>query len=103
MLYDTLGARLADGMTFRFGHLTKVDSWERGLLSHRRLPNEQLETLALAFEQGYFETPREVTLDELAEQLDTPRSTVSYRLRRAVAQLTEAFMQRTQYQTEDQE
>jgi predicted DNA binding protein len=101
MLYDTLGARLTDGMSFRFGHLTEVDNWERGLLSRRRLPNEQLETLAIAFERGYFETPREITLDELAEHLDTPRSTVSYRLRRAVAQLTEAFMQWNQYQTED--
>jgi predicted DNA binding protein len=94
MLYDTLGARLAEGMRFRFEHLTEVDRWESGLLSHRALPNEQLETLTLAVEQGYFETPRAVTLDELADQLDAPRSTVSYRLRRAVAELAEAFVQR---------
>ena len=87
MLYDTLGARLADGVRFRFERFAEVTTWQNTVLSANSLPNEQYQTLALAVEQGYFETPREVTLDELAEQLEIPRSTASYRLRRAVGEV----------------
>jgi predicted DNA binding protein len=93
MLYDTLGSRLADGLQFRFERFTEVDDWRNAALASNSLPNEQHRTLALAVEQGYFETPREVTLDELAEQLDAPRSTVSYRLRRAVGEVVTDFVQ----------
>lgn len=93
MLYDTLGARLADGMQFRFERFAEVDTWQNTMLAANSLPNEQQETLALAVERGYFETPREVTLDDLAEQLDVPRSTVSYRLRRAVREVVSNFVQ----------
>ena len=93
MLYDTLGSRRADGMQFHFGRVTEVDTWRNTMLAANTLPNEQRETLALAVNEGYFETPREVTLDELAEQLDVPRSTVSYRLRRAVGEVVSNFVQ----------
>jgi len=92
MLYDTLGSRLAEGLSFRFERFAEVDSWENSLLASNALPNEQYETLSLAVERGYFETPREVTLDELADQLEVPRSTVSYRLRRAVAEVVTDFV-----------
>jgi predicted DNA binding protein len=92
MLYDTLGARLAEGLTFQFERLTEVDDWHNPLLASQSLPNEQLEVLSLAVEQGYFEAPREVTLEELADQLDIPRSTASYRLRRATAEVVTAFV-----------
>ena len=36
-----------------------------------------------AVEHGYYESPREVDVGELAEHLDVPRSTLTYRLRRA--------------------
>jgi predicted DNA binding protein len=94
MLYDTLGSRLAEGVRFRFERFTEVDSWQHSMLAANTLPNEQQETLAVAVEEGYFETPREVTLDELADQLDVPRSTVSYRLRRAVREVVGNFVQR---------
>jgi predicted DNA binding protein len=92
MLYDTLGSRLADGVRFRFERFTEVDSWQHSMLAANTLPNEQQETLAVAVEEGYFETPREVTLDELADQLGVPRSTVSYRLRRAVREVVGNFV-----------
>jgi predicted DNA binding protein len=92
MLYDTLGSRLADDVRFRFERLAEVDTWRNTMLAANSLPNEQQETLALAVEAGYFETPREVTLDELAERLDVPRSTVSYRLRRAVGEVVSNFV-----------
>jgi predicted DNA binding protein len=91
LLYDTLSAKLGDGLSFSFEHLTEVDHWESSLLSPMDMRAEQREILKIAVERGYFETPREVTLDELAEELDLPRSTVSYRLRRATAELAKRF------------
>ena len=91
LLYDTLSARLGEGRSFSFEHLTEVDRWESELLSRPDVRAEQRETLLLAVEGGYFETPREATLDELAAELDEPRSTVSYRLRRATAELAKQF------------
>jgi predicted DNA binding protein len=51
------------------------------------LPGEQQVALRTAYEHGYYDTPRDATLEELATALDVPRSTLSYRLRRAEAQL----------------
>jgi predicted DNA binding protein len=47
----------------------------------------QAAALRAAVEHGYYETPREVDVSELAEHLDVPRSTLTYRLRRAEATL----------------
>ncbi|MCU4802712.1 helix-turn-helix domain-containing protein [Halobacteria archaeon HArc-gm2] len=43
--------------------------------------------LQAAVEHGYYESPREIDVGELAEHLDVPRSTLTYRLRRAEEQL----------------
>jgi predicted DNA binding protein len=93
MVYDTIGARLADGIEFEFGHLEDATEWQNELLSSRQVRSEQQQVLELAVDRGYFETPREVTLDELADELDIPRSTVSYRLRRATAELAKGYVE----------
>ena len=51
------------------------------------LPAAQEAALQAAVEHGYYESPREVDVGELAEHLDVPRSTLTYRLRRAEEQL----------------
>ena len=53
------------------------------------LSAEQAAALRAAVEHGYYETPREVDVSELADHLDVPRSTLTYRLRRAEAYLAE--------------
>jgi predicted DNA binding protein len=47
------------------------------------LAPEQEAALLAAVEHGYYESPREVDVAELADHLDVPRSTLTYRLRRA--------------------
>jgi len=47
------------------------------------LSPEQEAALRAAVEHGYYESPREVDLGGLAAHLDVPRSTLTYRLRRA--------------------
>ncbi|WP_142858587.1 helix-turn-helix domain-containing protein [Salinigranum halophilum] len=49
---------------------------------------EQEAALRAAVEHGYYESPRDVDVGELAEHLGVPRSTLTYRLRRAEEYLT---------------
>jgi predicted DNA binding protein len=56
------------------------------------LSPEQEAALRAAVEHGYYESPREVNVGELAEHLDVPRSTLTYRLRRAEEQLAKQYV-----------
>lgn len=47
------------------------------------LTDEQREALTTGFEEGFFEIPRDITLDELADELDISHQALSERLRRA--------------------
>lgn len=51
------------------------------------LTDRQREVLFVAYERGYFEVPRQVTTEELAESLDLERSTVAEHLRNAESTL----------------
>ncbi|WP_256298331.1 helix-turn-helix domain-containing protein [Haloarchaeobius salinus] len=53
----------------------------------RSLTDAQAEALRLANEGGYFAVPREMTLRDLADELDISRQAASERLRRAVGSL----------------
>lgn len=55
------------------------------------LTPEQDAAMRAAVEHGYYRTPREIETYELAEKLGIPGSTLSYRLRRAEAQLAENY------------
>ncbi|WP_158599370.1 helix-turn-helix domain-containing protein [Halobellus sp. Atlit-38R] len=58
--------------------------------SGSRLTEKQLELLEAAYANGYFEKPREITLEQLSEQLGISTSAASGRLRRGVKQLIES-------------
>lgn len=47
-----------------------------------KLSDKQLEVLETAYRMGYFKVPQEVTAEEVSEELDISRSTLSERLRR---------------------
>ncbi|WP_148416225.1 helix-turn-helix domain-containing protein [Haloferax sp. KTX1] len=51
------------------------------------LSEKQLTALRLAFERGYFETPKETALDDIASQLGITEQALSQRLRRALRHL----------------
>ncbi|MFC5972880.1 helix-turn-helix domain-containing protein [Halomarina salina] len=70
-------------VTRRYGHSNRDE-----------LPPEQAAALEAAVEHGYYETPRAVDVGELAEHLAVPRSTLTYRLRRAEAQLAARYVDR---------
>jgi predicted DNA binding protein len=95
LLYDALSAALREGIRFEFGHLDSAGAWAADMLSSLTIAPDQHRVLRTAAEMGYYELPRETTLDEIADRLDLPRSTVSYRLRRAEAQLVEYYRSET--------
>lgn len=92
MLYDTISGTLGTGLSFRFEHVGQVSESLVNPFSSVPMRPEQRRILELAAAEGYYETPRGTTLEELASMLDCPRSTVSYRLRQAEAGLVEAFL-----------
>ncbi|MHC3439954.1 helix-turn-helix domain-containing protein [Natrialbaceae archaeon A-gly3] len=54
---------------------------------HSTLTETQYETVVAAYEHGYFDVPREVTLRELAAELEVSHQALSERLRRGQAAL----------------
>lgn len=75
-----------------FVRLTGIDPSSTEIAEEPSMSAEQVEALTVAVQHGYYETPRNIELDELAETLDIPRSTLSYRLRRAEAHLATSFV-----------
>ncbi len=53
---------------------------------------KQWEALALAFEEGYYDRPRDADLESLAAELEISKSAVSQRLRAAEATLIESIV-----------
>jgi predicted DNA binding protein len=56
------------------------------------LSPEQTAALRAAVEHGYYESPRAIDVGELADHLDVPRSTLTYRLRRAEEVLAKRYV-----------
>lgn len=94
VFYEQAKKYLDDGITLNLGRLCDADQWGYDSLANVSMPQEQRETLWAAVEYGYYETPRDTTVSELADILDVPQSTASYRLRQAEAHLAEGFLQR---------
>ena len=60
------------------------------------LSPEQQAAVQAAVEHGYYESPREIDVSGLAEHLHVPRSTLTYRLRRAEEHLAKRHVAREQ-------
>lgn len=75
-----------DNAGFRLRRLTRDGETES---PGKRLTDRQDEALRTAYEVGYFDIPRQTSLEEVAAELDISASSVSERLRRAQTQLIE--------------
>lgn len=91
LFYDAVQVSLQPGIRFTFGHIGQASGRRTALFAQKNLPSEQREALVAAVKRGYYERPREITLDELSDELDCPRSTLSYRLRSAESKLAKSF------------
>ena len=91
---DELEHAVADCAAVEMLRLTGASSTSPdGYTDMDGLPPEQSEAFRAAVEHGYYETPRAIDLGELAEKLDIPRSTLTYRVRRAEAQIAKQFVE----------
>lgn len=71
------------GLTFEITHVRHLDPDPPHPPSPRvGLTDAQYKTLTEAYEQGYFDVPRRITLSELATELDISHQALSERLRR---------------------
>lgn len=95
VFYDALRTHLPDDRRLSMGRLGDVERWEFDSTATISLPREQRDTVRAAIEHGYYETPRKVTVEQLADRLDVPASTVSYRLRAAEATLAKGYFRRS--------
>ncbi|MFP8953672.1 helix-turn-helix domain-containing protein [Natrialbaceae archaeon A-arb3/5] len=77
------------GISFRVSQLYDSSASDDGTYF---LTERQHEILVMAYYGGYYDIPRVITQDDLAERLDISDSAVSQRLRRAVAELIEATL-----------
>lgn len=79
---------LARDIPFRLRALYREDELSsENKENSQALTEKQRETLLVALEFGYFDVPRDATLDDIAEQLDVSTQAVSTRLRRAQRRL----------------
>ena len=91
--FDALGDEVGECAGIEVLRLTDLDPERPGTdADDDSIPTEQRTALRAAVEFGYYETPRRIELGDLAERLGVPRSTLSYRLRRAEAALATAFV-----------
>ena len=91
VFYEAVEEHLRDGITLHIGRLGDVNRWDFDSLATVSLSRKERDTLQAAIDHGYYETPREVTVNELADRLNVPQSTVSYRLRQAEATLAKGY------------
>ncbi len=83
-----LSRRLDDlGVEYEIQHVRMVD--EDSLLTDR-----QRELLDLAISEGYYDTPRESSLSEVAEEADLAKSTASETLHRAEGKIVKDYVRR---------
>lgn len=80
-IYDTLEDRNLTPTIIRLYEMSD------GNHSQARLTERQYETLVAAIDHGYFQIPRDVSMEELAEELEISHQALSERLRRAYQSL----------------
>ncbi|WP_254547057.1 helix-turn-helix domain-containing protein [Halomarina pelagica] len=91
-LFDALQDAYPDGVAVTLSHLRSPTHWGDEAISIADLPYEQREALEAAVEHGYYATPRESSLGEVAERVEIPHSTFQYRLQRAESWLANNFV-----------
>lgn len=94
-LFDAIEANLRGGLSLSLSRLTQSGNWSAESRIEAELSHKHREALRAAVDAGYYDRPREVTVADLAEDLDLPRSTVQYRLRSAEDVIVERFVERT--------
>lgn len=81
--FDELEESVGDAVEIDFQRLSDASLPDEAIAESDDLTPEQKEALEAAVEHGYYESPGEIDVKGLSDQLDVPRSTLNHRLRRA--------------------
>lgn len=92
-LYDAIEGSLRSGLSLDLSRLQSSVGWDATARAAAQLSVGHWEALETAFERGYYDRPREVTVEDIADALGTPSSTVQYRLRTAEDLIMSTFME----------
>ena len=84
---STLGDQLR-----QFGIEFEVRAVRQEMETEQLLTPKQMELIQTAVDEGYYDTPRECTLTELAEAVDIAKSTCSETLHRAEEKIVKEFV-----------
>lgn len=90
-LYDQMRENFPDGVRISLSHLSDPGTWGDTAAPGGDLSYEQRAAVEAAVDAGYYETPRDCTLADVAEDTGIPRSTLQYRLQRAESWLAREF------------
>ncbi|WP_049989461.1 helix-turn-helix domain-containing protein [Natrinema salifodinae] len=77
-------------ITFDLHRMFRRDEWTDGVAPE--VTDEQRTALVNAYEEGYFEEPRETSLEDLADVLDISPTAVGGRIRRGTGKLVETTL-----------
>lgn len=91
-VYERIDDACRDGVRVDVGHLCDATTWTADGIVDADVTGTQQQAIAEAAARGYYERPRKITIEELADELDVPESTLSYRLRRAESTLVKQYL-----------
>ncbi|WP_436346311.1 helix-turn-helix domain-containing protein [Natronorubrum sp. FCH18a] len=80
----------SEEISFELYRMFRQDEWAGGRAP--TLTDEQQAALVNAYEEGYFEEPRETSLEDLADRLDISPTAVGGRIRRGTGKLVETTL-----------
>ncbi|ARS91881.1 helix-turn-helix domain-containing protein [Natrarchaeobaculum aegyptiacum] len=93
-LFDLVDGTCCPGIDVELEHIGEATTWHGDAVVDSNLTGTQQQAIAEAAARGYYERPREITVGELAAELDVPESTLSYRLRMAESRLVKRYLER---------
>nr|WP_169732158.1 helix-turn-helix domain-containing protein [Halostagnicola larsenii] len=100
-IFDQLQNGLPKGVDISLSQVGSPSAWPSAELSQKNLPYDQRQAIEVAVECGYYGTPREASLGDVAAALDLPKSTLRYRLRRAEEWLTNTVFSGSTHDTDE--
>ncbi|WP_438267350.1 helix-turn-helix domain-containing protein [Halomarina litorea] len=100
-IFDQLQDGLPKGVDISLSQVGSPSAWPSADLSQKNLPSDQRRAIEAAVECGYYGTPREASLGDVAAALDLPKSTLRYRLRRAEEWLTNTVFSEATHETDE--
>ncbi|MFD1568544.1 helix-turn-helix domain-containing protein [Halolamina litorea] len=94
-LYEAIQDELRDGLSVSFQQIQQPTHWADEGVSLAELPNEQREAVETAVRMGYYKTPRDASMADIADELSIPHSTLQYRLQEAESWIIGCFVSKS--------